>query len=396
MRTRWLALTTAIALRLGAAAAFADAQPASADTPAETARTVDAEGSAPIVGGDTTAARRAAVQQALREAVERVAGARVRASAQVQNHVVLADRVTTRADGFATLDQVLEERVEGGSYRVKIRTTVRPGPLPYPMRSGDLPRPWRAIVFLPITFDKASPRSSLDGTGAEAELGRCLRSAGLEVIEWRHSLPPAGQVQASVPANASAADLAAWGRRNGADLVISGQILLTLALGMPVPVDWVDIDYARCTAHCTARIVRTETLEETPLESLRAHTEGTSRAQAVRSCVARTAGRLGDSLVERLRPLPGAIAQRIRLTVSGLDTAAEAVRFEDALASAPGVRHVSRLGLGGGALTLEVAVAPGGARYLAAVLEEWRGLSAFRVQIESDTGSSLAARVAAE
>jgi hypothetical protein len=148
------------------------AAPTVSVAPPET-RTVVAEGRAAINfdRGGVPAAREAAIAQALRAAVEKATGVFVSARTLTSNYQLVQDEVTTRAEGFATLGEIVSEQVRGDEVRVTIRALVSLRPLAERLKALNLTRAWTVRV----TGDRGVD------AGALAQLQQTLTEAGFHV-----------------------------------------------------------------------------------------------------------------------------------------------------------------------------------------------------------------------
>lgn len=99
-------------------------EPTEEARPLTEVRTVEAVGVAAISGGNTALARDAAIDDALRKAVEQAVGTLVSAETLVESFEVLKDSVYTRSEGYVKDYAVLEESMGLDLYRVKVRARV--------------------------------------------------------------------------------------------------------------------------------------------------------------------------------------------------------------------------------------------------------------------------------
>ncbi len=102
---------------------------ACAHAPSPRAAVVEAEGWAPLGADGAPGARRRALADAERAAVEKVSGVRVTGRTRVDGDLAVAQTVETRASGTVRRCEVLSESDEGGFHRVRVRAWVAPGPL---------------------------------------------------------------------------------------------------------------------------------------------------------------------------------------------------------------------------------------------------------------------------
>jgi hypothetical protein len=90
---------------------------------------VDAEGWAPITGGDMLSARHRALAEAQKKAVEKAVGVTVRASTRVDDAVSIKQSIEANLGGTIRRYEVTSEGEEGGFFKVRIRAVVIYQPL---------------------------------------------------------------------------------------------------------------------------------------------------------------------------------------------------------------------------------------------------------------------------
>lgn len=131
-------LTALLAVGLTLAPAAARAQAAAPVAPAAAAgdtQSVETTGEAVILLNDRAMAKERAVEDALRQAVEQVAGTIVSAGSLVQNAMLVEDTILTQAKGYVKGYKILREAEERGALRVTIQAEVQKTRL-----TGDLDR----------------------------------------------------------------------------------------------------------------------------------------------------------------------------------------------------------------------------------------------------------------
>ena len=374
------------------ASAGSDVSPPAPAEPAPT-RSVEVDAAALIVQGDVPGARTAAIGQALRAAIERVAGVHLTSSLLTRNQAVVEDTVHLRASGFARLDQVLQEGADGDTYRVRVRVIVHLKRILEELRANGLGRQYRILVALPSPRVQGNDGSLTSEALIEDELARVLRDAGFTVLDWRSAAAKAGRPAVAPRARAPLAEVAAWGREHRADIVIRGWVSGPVDHPTLITRDWTGIDYVRFYLDAVVEAVRAETGEVVFSHSVRQPQEGVGRARAVLAALDLVSRRMGHRLVASLLRLPGARSSVVRVAVSGVASATDAQLLQDALAAAPAVRRATRAGFTEGILTVDLLVAADCADRMAAILEDAQALGDFRVQVESEGGGGIRARV---
>ena len=75
-----------------------------------------------VIGKGAT--ERAAIHNAMRQAIEEVLGAKIDAKTLVKNHTVIEDEITTNSDGYISSYEVISKSVENDFYTVEILANV--------------------------------------------------------------------------------------------------------------------------------------------------------------------------------------------------------------------------------------------------------------------------------
>lgn len=348
--------------------------PAAPETPGPV-RQVVATGAAPIRDGDRQAARQMAIQQALRHALEQVAGAYVSGTTVTEKLVALQDRVYVHSEGFVVPDEVLEETSEQGVVTVRLRASVSLRPLVDRLRQLGLTRTWRVGVRI-----REAEGASLGGAAplAHSAIVQRLLRAGFQVVDVA-----AGE-EAEHPAAPSAE----------ADILITGTAAVGLAARLPVTSgDRVLALIPLYQSRIEASAVRAETGEviashlEEDLVSDRV--DALAAGTAVQLAARRIAGRfLGD-----LAALPASTARRVRLEVAGFADRSRAQALEEALRLLPGVRGTHAQEFTNGTLTLEVEMDAVAADRIGTDLERAAVLREFGLTVTAETKARIQARV---
>lgn len=92
-------------------------------------RVIDSTGIAPVAGGNIALARDAAIEDALRKAIEQAVGSFISTETIVENYQVLSDNILTRSEGYVKGYSVLSEAPSGAMYQAVVRATIALGTL---------------------------------------------------------------------------------------------------------------------------------------------------------------------------------------------------------------------------------------------------------------------------
>jgi hypothetical protein len=363
---RLLALAASLCLAVPAAVAQTEdaaASPAATVSvaPAEV-REVVAEGRAAIGETGLIGARKAAEAQALRNAVEKALGIYVSARTLTQNYTLVRDQVVTRSEGFATLKEVVRERVGPQEVRVTVRALVSLRPLAQQLKALNLTRAWRVRVTGKGPAAKGGGEvSALDR--AAATLERTLADAGFVVVSDEKEADLVAQI---APNFRTVAEQAV----NAGDL--------------PMTMHSVRSDLTlRALRAGTGEVVAALSASDTALHiSL-----NTARSEAADGAMEALAPRLADALMV----LPASQSQSVMLVVSNLRSATQVGKLEDALNVLPGVRGITRRSYTAGIAKWELDVFSDATPMLARALEESAGLRHFGLAVAEENRSRIVA-----
>ncbi len=112
------------ALVLSAGCVLAVGSAARAEESPPSVVTVAASGAAVIGDGDAAAARKAALEDAFRNAIEQACGVHVTSASRVQNFELVSDAILWQAEGYVQSYTVTEESSQDGVYRLTLQAQV--------------------------------------------------------------------------------------------------------------------------------------------------------------------------------------------------------------------------------------------------------------------------------
>ena len=124
-----------MAAALFAAAGCAGNTKRSSLNPAYETEVVEAEGMAPVVGGDTEGAKTTALHDAMRNALGLVVGVYVSQDALVSKSILIDENITSQSEGYIEKYEVLKGWRDGDFYKTRIRAHVRKEDLAAKLRS---------------------------------------------------------------------------------------------------------------------------------------------------------------------------------------------------------------------------------------------------------------------
>ncbi len=192
---------------------------------AEEETQVTASGTAKIIKGDQEAAKKAALDEAKRAAVEQV-GTEVVSKTVVENFELVKDQIVSRAKGYVHDVKILEEGRREGSYFVKIQATVDPDKVKEDAtiiyREMDKPR-------MMVLVTEAAGEKEFKSSAAENVVTEFLLGKGFQMIDQAIAKENIKKAELRLAAEGNAKAAAKIGLRSGAEVIIIG----TATVGEP-------------------------------------------------------------------------------------------------------------------------------------------------------------------
>ena len=356
-------------------------------------RSVTVVGRAAIRDNDQAAARRGAIADALRAAVEQGVGVYVDAKSLVEDAALISDRILTKATGFAVIRSVNWERMtpDRAEYQVEITADVSSVPLVEALKQLGLTRRWRVMVVIP---EQHLGRTIRD-PAAETEMIKLLLRQGFYLVDQKQS---AEVRNSSVMRQIEQGDFKAAaevGRRYGADILVTGEAFSQETFRKPVEGGRIQMVVVGCRARVEYRAIRVDTAEIVSADG--AHESGMDATTelASKKALAAAASKLAESGTQDLLLIPAAGTYQVQIEVSGFTRIGNAFAFEEALRKLPGVRQVTRQNYTGGVDLLEVQVESELYERLSADLETHADFARFKIAVQSDNKNQIVARAAA-
>jgi hypothetical protein len=180
---------------------------------------IRAVGMATIHNNVVDIARDKAIDNALRNVVERVVGVMVTGSTEVENFQLKMDRILSESKGFVEKYRILSDKREGDNYEVTIEAEVGTGKLQDRLQAMDLLISRKSRPRLMVVFNQAGQRDAI----AEAAMIKFFLAKGFKVVDSSIAKKNRAEFNASVAAINEKA-LSNLARSYGAEVVISGSV----------------------------------------------------------------------------------------------------------------------------------------------------------------------------
>lgn len=313
-------------------------------------QTVLAEGRAAVGSAETggaLAAKQAAVADALRNAVAKVAGVYVRSGSLTRNFQLVKDEVLTRADGYAILEEIVRIERSGDIVRVVIRARVSTRPLAERLKALRLTRAFRVFLDAPISVNIADLSSTLTDAGFPVVASK----ANAELIV---RVSPVFTVTAETPLKTAAGAMTLHSVR--ADVTVSAR-----------------------------RTETGETVASVSAFDTAAHiAEASAKTDAATGAISTLTTRLLDALLT----LPAQVSEPVQIVVTGVKNAAQYAAIGEAITlSAPGVQKTTgrKFDAATGRAVYEADVLGDANTLLPRALETAPALAKFGLRVKSAT-----------
>lgn len=180
---------------------------------------VQAQGEAAIHRGLVDVARDKAIDNALRSAVEKVAGVLITSTSEVEDYKLKMERILSESTGFITSYKILSENRQGELYTVVIEAEVGTGKLKDRMNAINLVISRKAKPRLLLLFSEQGQKDAM----AEAAMAKYFLAKGFKLIDSERVARDGG-VPRSLNSGSDTVALSNVAHRNGAEIVILGQI----------------------------------------------------------------------------------------------------------------------------------------------------------------------------
>ncbi len=316
---------------------------------------------------DVLAARKAALDDAMRTCVQQVATTLVSASTETDQGQLLSDKVFSHSQGYIKKYAVLEDRQDGNTWVTKLRCDVSEAKLDEDFlafgiayRRAGMPRVMTLIAEQSITASQAS--GWWQGGGNSSDL-RVMENAFMdrmeksgftfidpEVLSGKLTLEAIG-------ADPNVQKAREIGRLAGAEVVVVGR-----AIAKPLGEMAIDNGtFYSAVANVSARAVRTDTGEViAAAEFTSAAGKGFEQTTAGRNALSEGGRQLARDLFTKIgkvwaREQSG--VKRISMVVKGVDDYARLAAFKNVLVNAvKGVKDVQQRSMEDGRAELDVSL----------------------------------------
>lgn len=267
---------------------------------AQPTETVEADGVAVILKGNTDIARDTAIADAQRKAVEQAVGVLMSSESLVENYDLVSDRILTQSAGYIQSYTIIAEDQTDTEYRVTIQAVIGTGSLDadlqaiqHLIRQKGNPR---MMLLVEETIEGATQAGIGSGgiSQAETRLSQAFLDAGFEVVDSATVTANINRDQALKAVEGDAAAAAALGNQYGADVIITA----TAAASAGEKI--LNTSMKSHQAAITAKVVRADTgavITTVTEQAKQAHIDDLTGGAAA---IEKAAQQLADTLIPRI------------------------------------------------------------------------------------------------
>jgi hypothetical protein len=270
------------------------------------------EGEAQIEDGDKIRAKEQAKIQAFRTAIEEVVGVYVLSETRVQNFQLLEDNIYTKATGFLQDFEILDEKVVGDIYKIKMRVVVGLKPLTNALKELGLLKEWRIMVVIP---EEHIGRRVPDPAG-ETEVIKRFLNAGYKVVDQKQVKAIRDTQIAEKAAKGDVDSALQLARKFGADIIITGEAFSEHAATAGGGAYGIDVSLQSCRARVEARAIRADTGEIIAADGVYGTGVDIAENIAGKKALTDAGGKLADFFIEEITKIPASISSSLELVIS--------------------------------------------------------------------------------
>lgn len=298
-------------------------------------KVVVVEGEA-VINVSQDVAEKAAIAQALRNAVEQVSGVYIQSETKVKDFQTMSDEIYTKASGYISDNELIEKKVKNGTVVVKVKATVSLEPLVEKLKKLGLLRKWTIAVLM------NSKDSNQFAETASTAINEQIIENGFRVVDRdvMSSVEQPDILEQVSKGNYLAASKLL--RDNAVDVLIVGKASTINISGNNYNAYGVDVSLNSAKGIIDAKLVRTDTGEMLASKSF--DSMGLGAGNDVYNQALKQSGTLaGDYFAKQIMKLPASTSSYIQLYVKGLSYS-KAKDFISALKDIQNIRKVTSKG----------------------------------------------------
>lgn len=289
-----------------------------------------------VINVSQDVAEKAAIAQALRNAVEQVSGVYIQSETKVKDFQTMSDEIYTKASGYISDNELIEKKVKNGTVVVKVKATVSLEPLVEKLKKLGLLRKWTIAVLM------NSKDSSQFAETASTAINEQIIENGFRVVDRdvMSSVEQPDILEQVSKGNYLAASKLL--RDNAVDVLIVGKASTINISGNNYNAYGVDVSLNSAKGIIDAKLVRTDTGEMLASKSF--DSMGLGAGNDVYNQALKQSGTLaGDYFSKQIMKLPASTSSYIQLYVKGLSYS-KAKDFISALKDIQNIRKVTSKG----------------------------------------------------
>lgn len=306
------------------------------------------QGTSYIHDGRVDIARDTALNNALRNVVEKSVGVLVTSTTEVENFEVKLDQILSESRGFINSYEVVSEEKEGDTFKITIEADVGIGKLKDKMAAINLIMLRKSKPRLMIIFNKKTQANLT----AESSMSKYFLSNGFKVIDAETAKKTMRHEQLQALAT-NEEDIKKLGHRYGAEIMIIGSIEFT---SRSVKVDNIEMQVNKAIA--SAKAVKVDTGEVIASDSdIRSAPGG---AGANRSIIEEIVNKLAENMMDQIvdrasSELTNTVT--VKLLATGLRSFKDLTEFKQSLKiQVRGVKHLFQRSFANGQAELDVEI----------------------------------------
>jgi len=342
---------------------------------------VEAKGMCPIVE-DKVSARKCALAEAQKGAVEKVLGVFISARTRVEKALVIEQNILAKTDGYIKTYEIIEEHTKAKFYHVTIRALIPPKNLEADvkrlLKSTAVGNPRVAVMLDELVDGDVTDRLQATQALTEALLDRGFRVVDREVLAQANAM---AQIKAIESGDVNAVNNLAKALKAEVLLVGRAEAMFNTDEGLGGLVSYRATVTVQAVKAGSGEIVKSASKTMSGVDLNKAMAADKARVVAAE----KVANKLIDGLIQSL-----AAKAALTVTIKGLTSLAQLTQIQKKLQSIPGVDDLFTRSYDGGVATLDLDISRASATEVASALER---IQSPKIKVEEIYKDRLAAKV---
>ncbi|AGB42234.1 Protein of unknown function, DUF400 [Halobacteroides halobius DSM 5150] len=323
---------------------------------ASDSQVVEVEGMASVTAGNLVQVKEQAINNALRRAVEQVAGTFISATTKVRNAKLIKDEILKNSQGYVTGYKVLHKELSGSLYQVRLRVKVGVKDLSADVEAlkMNIKRIGNPRIMILISQLKEGYYLNLSSSIVETELMDQFVSSGYQVIDryMINKIITREQRRSILQGDFQLATK--LGSKLNADFIVVGDARASYVDLDDMFSDSVASSLKSYNAQINARVINTATAQVIAAVNSNGQGAGINKESAAKKALVTASSNLADNLIEKISKDLIQGEKTIKIRIAGVKSLSQLNQLRNALPTLSGVKDSYFRDYGSGLATFDL------------------------------------------